>query len=124
MWPFSSFIGTRHLRQVTLFPLATTYPPHKPAEAVDWGDVIDPRLVERINSERCFALVGSGPSSELRYPSWKDLANLLLSDVAATNPDYDRRSYEAHIEKREYPELFSQAEDDLGGRRQPVSYTH
>lgn len=82
--------------------------------------MIDPRLVERINSERCFALVGSGPSSELRYPSWKELANLLLSDVAETNPDYDRRSYEAHLEKCEYPELFSQAEDDLGGRRQLV----
>jgi len=83
--------------------------------------VIDPRLVEKINSERCFALVGSGPSSELRYPTWEELAGLLLRDVAKANPDYDRPSYEAHLKNHEYPELFSQAENDLGGRAQLVN---
>ena len=83
--------------------------------------MIDPRLVEKINSERCFAFVGSGPSSELGYPSWRELAKLLLGDIAAVHPDYDQRSYEAHLERREFPELFSQAQDDLGGKGQLVN---
>ena len=82
--------------------------------------MIDPRLVEKLNSTRCFALVGSGPSSELCYPTWGTLASLLAGEVAARCPNHDKCSYDAYLHRRQYPELFSQAQDDLGGRKQLV----
>src|SRR6266566_3396975 len=33
--------------------------------------MLDYRLIHAINTGRCFALVGAGPSSELGYPSWQ-----------------------------------------------------
>jgi len=83
--------------------------------------MIDQRLVRAINRGRCFALVGSGPSCELGYPSWKKLAEETYKKVSAANNDADDASYEKLLREGKYPELFRQAEIDLGSRDELVN---
>ena len=46
--------------------------------------MLNPRLVEKLNTGRCFALIGSGPSCEVGYPSWHELAK----DVRAPQSEW------------------------------------
>jgi hypothetical protein len=78
--------------------------------------MVDPRLVQEINRGRCFALVGSGPSCELGYPSWGELADDVVQHVQAVVAVRDAATYAKYRRERTYPDLFRQAEDDLGGR--------
>lgn len=78
--------------------------------------MIDRRLVRRINSGRCFVLVGSGPSCEVGYPSWHSLAEGTYKKLAQDGYVKDKKSYESYLEKKKYPELFRQAEVDIGNR--------
>lgn len=82
--------------------------------------MVDPRLVQQINRGRCFALVGSGPSCEKGYPSWRQLAEGVLADLRGGGVLIDEATYRKYLQQRSYPELFRQAEDDLGGRAQLV----
>ena len=77
-------------------------------------------LVRLINGGHCFALIGSGPSSELGYPSWKTLAETIASAMIASGSATDPDGYRATLEARRYPALFQQAEYDGGGRRNLV----
>ena len=36
--------------------------------------MFDPHLIAKLNRGGCFALVGSGPSTEMGYPTWGELA--------------------------------------------------
>ncbi len=78
--------------------------------------MLDRRLVRAINRGRCFALVGSGPSSEIGYPSWHKLAEETYKALVENGVDTDTASYETYLKERKYPELFRQAEVDIGGR--------
>lgn len=82
--------------------------------------ILDHRLIRSINAQRCFALVGSGPSCEIGYPSWAKLAELTLAELQRSGKATDERTYTAFMEGRKYPELFRQAELDAGGRAQLV----
>lgn len=79
--------------------------------------MLDERLVRAINSTRCFALVGSGPSCEMGYPSWKALAEQVAQTVLDKNASADRSTYKKYLDDAKYPELFRQAEVDLGNRQ-------
>jgi len=78
--------------------------------------MFDKRLIRMINNGRCFVLVGSGPSCEVGYPSWKKLAELTYEKIKQMGSVSDDRSYEKYLTDRKYPELFSLAEHDLGSR--------
>lgn len=80
----------------------------------------DERLIRKINRGRAFALIGSGPSSEVGYPSWKSLAEKVTKELEKLGRQSDPRSYAKYLEQRKYPELFSQAERDLGSRGQLI----
>ena len=84
--------------------------------------MFDPELLKRINSGRCFALVGSGPSCELGYPSWKTLATATRDHVVSLYPRTDMESYAAFLRDENYPAVFRQAEIDLGGRAALVAH--
>lgn len=98
--------------------------------------MFDPALVSKINLGRCFALVGSGPSSEIGYPSWEGLAKDVWAQVIKKTPTADSKSFESFMAKKDYPAAFRQAEVDLGSRanlvsvvrtcfvRKPLSPTH
>ena len=78
--------------------------------------MFDKRLIRSINNGRCFVLVGSGPSCEMGYKSWKKLAEETYYAVKAQAPGLDVDSYERYLSRCQYPELFRQAEIDVGGR--------
>ena len=78
--------------------------------------MFDKRLIRKINNGRCFVLVGSGPSCEVGYPSWQRLAELTYAELQKRGRVSDPNSYEKYLEDRKYPELFRQAERDLGDR--------
>jgi hypothetical protein len=74
------------------------------------------QLLRNILSGRCFVLVGSGPSCERGYPSWEQLAKLVMEELQASGKITDQNSYTDFLSKRQYPELFRQAEIDSGSR--------
>ena len=78
--------------------------------------MIDHRLIRKINHGRCFALLGSGLSAEMGYPSWPKLARDLVNNLETSGKISDRPSYAKYLERNELPELFRQAERDLGSR--------
>jgi len=84
--------------------------------------MFDKRLIRTINNGRCFVLVGSGPSCEVGYPSWRRLAELTYAELTKKNCVSDSRSYEKYLEDKKYPELFRQAERDLGDRIALVNF--
>lgn len=81
----------------------------------------DARIIRKINQGRCFALVGSGPSNELGYPSWAALAQTIYAEVKGAGRISDEPSYVQFLDNGKYPELFRQAELDLGSRGELVS---
>ena len=83
--------------------------------------MFDQRLIRSINKGRCFVLVGSGPSCELGYPSWQKLAELTYKELTNMGRVSDSKSYEKYLAKKEYPELFRQAERDLEDRNALVN---
>jgi len=83
--------------------------------------VYDQRLIRKINQGRAFVLVGSGPSSEIGYPSWAKLAEETVAHLKGIGRLSDEPSYAKYLSQRKYPELFSQAERDLGDRAQLVT---
>jgi len=73
--------------------------------------VIERGLVRAINSGRCFALVGSGPSCEIGIPSWHKLAQLVLD---ALQDNINIEAGQNLISGRQYPKFFSLAEKAIG----------
>jgi len=78
--------------------------------------MFDKNLIRKINSGRCFVLVGSGPSCEVGYPSWQRLAELTYAELKKIRMVSDSKSYENYLSEKKYPELFRQAERDIGDR--------
>src|SRR3989338_5978910 len=78
-------------------------------------------LVRKINRGRCFVLVGSGASCEVGYPSWHSLAELTYNWLVREGKTEDNKSYEDYLKDRKYPELFRQAEMDIGDRQKFIA---
>ncbi len=51
--------------------------------------IVPKQLIGLLNSGRCIAIVGSGPSSEMGYPSWSRLAEQCLADARANGVNLD-----------------------------------
>jgi len=78
--------------------------------------MFDPRLISKLNRGRCFALVGSGPSTEMGYNTWRELAVATYEALSKAGKVSDKDSYTKYLAENKYPELFRQAERDLGNR--------
>jgi len=65
--------------------------------------------------------VGSGPSSEIGYPSWEKLATDVWAQVVIIKPSADTKSYGRFMSRKEYPSVFRQAETELGSRAGLIS---
>lgn len=79
--------------------------------------MFDRDLIRCINSGRCFVLIGSGPSTEIGYPSWSKLAEGIWEEVKKTNPEADERSFNKFMQDELYPEALRQAEVDFNKNR-------
>lgn len=73
--------------------------------------IIDRSLVRSVNSGRCFAIVGSGPSCEEGFPSWDSLAKLAIGLLEAEDGQDVRRQAEQHLAKKDYPRVFQLVKD-------------
>ena len=77
---------------------------------------LPPTLIRIINGGRCLALIGSGPSCEMGYPSWNKLAEVISAKLISDGVAKDPEAYQECLRKHQYAELFRQAEFDSGGR--------
>jgi hypothetical protein len=76
---------------------------------------IDRDLVKAINSGRCFALVGAGPSCEIGLPDWRKLTEIIVSKIDPSNKCPERTADITNlIANGHYPRVFSIAQDILG----------
>lgn len=76
--------------------------------------VIDRDLIRAINSGRCFALLGTGPSCELGVPSWKRLAEIAVEKMNSSQRAYDVKECGTLLVRNDYPRIFSLAEKVMG----------
>jgi hypothetical protein len=76
--------------------------------------VIDRDLVRAINSGRCFALIGAGPSCELGVPSWEQLSQKAVEKLNALGRADIARQCQGFLSRKSYPKVFSLAEKALG----------
>ncbi len=77
---------------------------------------IDRDLVKAINTGRCFALVGSGPSCELGIPSWKRLAEIVIEKLVSSEREYEAEECQTLLKKNSYSRIFGIVERVLGQR--------
>src|SRR5690348_13226571 len=82
--------------------------------------MFDERLIRAINRGNCFALVGSGPSAEMGYPSWEKLAVATYHELTKRSMVKDPQSYDRYIQHKQYPELFQLAERECGNRSELI----
>ncbi len=69
-------------------------------------------LVRIVNSGRCFALIGSGPSCEAGIPSWTKLSQVVLSEM--TTNCIECSTCGKLIENARFDEVFDYAYSKLG----------
>ena len=55
---------------------------------------MDGYLIDYLKSGNAWVLVGSGPSSEMGYPTWQDLAVSAFTAVQTTIPGHDHKKIE------------------------------
>src|SRR5260370_28835047 len=84
--------------------------------------MLDAKLIKKINRGACFAFIGSGPSSELGYPSWQRLADLTYHEVTKSSADVDHQGYKKFLLQKKFASVFELAQRDLGGRQQLIDF--
>lgn len=78
---------------------------------------MDRYLIDYLTSGHCWLLVGSGPSTAMGYPSWKDLAERALNLVVREGPSGAAGSIRRTLEKGDYPTVFQSVELQIGRER-------
>ncbi len=76
--------------------------------------LIEEQLLDSINSGTCYALVGSGPSCEMGYPSWNQLAHAVVDAVKRTTGKEELDAYPKLLRQDKFSDLFERAEQDIG----------
>ena len=79
--------------------------------------IIDRDLVRAINSGRCFAVVGAGPSCELGAPSWKRLTEIAIAKLDPVQHGPVIEQCKLCLTQNNYPRVFSLIEKTIGRSR-------
>jgi hypothetical protein len=74
---------------------------------------IPKQLISLLNSGRCIAIIGSGPSCEIGYPSWGQLVEKCLEHARSNGFPIDEPLFSRLSEKRDYPKIFKYLEETL-----------
>lgn len=72
--------------------------------------IVPKQLISILNSGRCIAFVGSGPSSEMGYPSWSKLAEKCLADARLAGVKLDEQLFERLTKKGDLLNVFQYLE--------------
>lgn len=75
---------------------------------------IDRELVRAINSGRCFAFVGAGPSCQVGVPSWSKLAEIAIASLDSSTHQSKIKRCQKLLAKKDYPAVFSVVEKAIG----------
>lgn len=78
---------------------------------------MDQILIDYLKSGKAWVLVGSGPSVEMGYPTWKNLAEAALREVQINSDKASIQKIESNITKNNFPMAFENAKKALGGPR-------
>ena len=70
-------------------------------------------LLEKLIKGNAIALIGSGPSSAMGYPSWEELARKTYEIAKNSGYRIDEESFHQHIEKKEFAKAFSCLQDTV-----------
>lgn len=77
--------------------------------------MIPKQLVDSINSGRCIAVIGSGPSNAMGYPNWRQLAEVAIGLALATpHPKYTRSFFDRLVAEMKFPKVFKYVEKAIG----------
>jgi hypothetical protein len=72
---------------------------------------IPKELIAALNSGQCIAVVGSGPSNELGYPSWKNLADETVQLAKLAGGDFDEDLFVRLLKREDYPKVFKYTQE-------------
>lgn len=75
---------------------------------------MDSVLVNYLNSGAAWLLVGSGPSIEMGYPTWAELADSTVAWVTTEKGQTGANECQRALEAADYPAVFQGAADALG----------
>jgi len=75
---------------------------------------MDSHLIEYLLSGKAWLLVGSGPSIEMGYPSWRELAECTIPVVKTEIPGSNISPLTKALESGDYPKVFQEAVNRLG----------
>src|SRR5450759_3248442 len=78
---------------------------------------MDSVLVQYLNSGAAWLLVGSGPSIEMGYPTWGELAASAARWVAVEKNQSAAEPFQQLISAADYPGVFEAAANALGTDR-------
>ncbi len=78
---------------------------------------MDKFITDYLISGRAWVLVGSGPSIQMGYPSWKELASQAISAVKVERPENSLTTLNTVLEKGDFARVFEEAKKILGGPR-------
>lgn len=70
-------------------------------------------LLEKIIRGNAIALIGSGPSAAMGYPSWEELVRKTYELAKESGDTIDEESFNQHIEKKEFAKAFSCLQDNI-----------
>jgi hypothetical protein len=71
------------------------------------------KLIEYLNTGKCIAFIGAGPSAETLIPAWGHLAQTLFDTVSKLYPDKISKVRENYDIKK-WPEFFGDVEREIG----------
>jgi hypothetical protein len=78
---------------------------------------MDRFLIDYIQSGNACVLIGSGPSTQMGYPSWATLANAARTVCAREVAGADLSVIDDAITRNEFPKVFDLAKHMLGSPR-------
>jgi hypothetical protein len=75
---------------------------------------MDAVLIDYLKSGKAWVIIGSGPSNEMGYPSWGELASIASREARLAGRGADFKALDAAERKRDYPLVFQEAGNILG----------
>ena len=78
---------------------------------------MDSYLIDYLQSGKAWLLVGSGPSAEMGYPDWEQLAERTLGVLKVECTGVDFAAADMALREKDYPRVFQEVWDIVGGQR-------
>ncbi|MDQ7818143.1 MAG: SIR2 family protein [Melioribacteraceae bacterium] len=76
--------------------------------------IFDRDLVRRINTGKCFAIIGSGPSCEIGAPSWQELTNSSIKYFQKEFSSTEINDLQEKLLNKNYPYIFERISNKVG----------